>query len=112
MSELRAKAKRTAARLHINHRYNDGSYLDNHLERVADASLGIAKSEGIEDESILEFIYCVAMLLWLLKLRIVVPERAGKRQWGRIGKGPKAARCCQRLYIVTERRTLTKSSAN
>lgn len=62
MTDLKEKALRTAARLHSGHKYNDGSYLENHLERVAHASIEIAKKNGIDEEEVLEFIYCVAML--------------------------------------------------
>lgn len=62
MSELRALAKRIAAIAHINHRYNDGNYVDNHLERVALTAHGIAQKEKINDDEILDFLYAVSML--------------------------------------------------
>ena len=62
MSELRASAKRLAARGHINQTYNGGSFLDNHLERVAIAAHGIAYREKINDNKLLDVIFCSAIL--------------------------------------------------
>lgn len=62
MSDIRGKALRTAARLHSGQKYNNGSYVENHLERVAHAAIELAKTEGIIEPEILDFIYCVALL--------------------------------------------------
>jgi (p)ppGpp synthase/HD superfamily hydrolase len=62
MSELRASAKRLAARGHINQRYNDGSYMEMHLERVAVAAHGIAYREKIKDKELLDVIFCSAIM--------------------------------------------------
>ena len=62
MTELRELAKRTAARAHINHTYNDRSYLENHLERVAITAHAICYKEGITNNDFLDTVFCIALL--------------------------------------------------
>lgn len=62
MSELRAAARRIAARGHRGQTYNDGSYFEMHLERVAFTAESIAEKMKISEQEILDIIYCSALL--------------------------------------------------